>query len=156
MIRRGAHYVRTVARDTVDMEIRVGSIERHFHYNNHESLARDIEFIIFLFAERGSTYEKFVNKSLPAVRTVMDWLVQKYNLDITVHAPLTALDPDVVTIPRIVVCFPAKICEYYNRGFGKNLLSFQDLNIPGPDYPSRSILCPHFTALISMTYIEHR
>jgi hypothetical protein len=96
----------------INIDFKFGSETKRFTYSNKESLVSDIEFIIFLFAERGSTNKKYISKSLEGVQTIMGWLIEKYGINVVVNAPLTALQPDVVTIPRIVACFPAKICEF--------------------------------------------
>jgi hypothetical protein len=129
----------------VETLLPVGSEERLFVYTNKEEMSTDIEFLIFLFAERVSINRKYTNKPL---KQVIEWLIEKYRIDITVKQPLTALAPDIVTLPRIVACFPAKICEYYHINYGKNLATFHDIGIPQPRNLSRSILCPQFTALI--------
>jgi hypothetical protein len=148
MIRSKNIYVAQKDRKEVKMNVRVGNEEREFRYSNFEDMSYDIEFLIFLFAERGSTYRKYTSKSVDQIKVITDWLIEKYGMNTEVNLPLTALGPDIVTIPRIVACFPAKICEYYHRGYGNNLLGFFDLNIVDPAGISRAILFPHFTALI--------
>jgi hypothetical protein len=118
-------------------------------------MAADIQFLIFLFAERGSTNKKYTAKSIDQVKVITDWLIEKYDIDITINAPLASLPPDTVTIPRIVACFPAKICEYYHRGFGNTLATFHDLGIIRPENLSRAILCPHFTAIIPRDIVRN-
>lgn len=148
MFRAREDYMQRVEFHQVEVQLRVGQREVGFIYTNRETMAFDIEFLIFLFAERGSTNAKYVQKSIPELGQITDWLIEKYGIDIHVNLPLTALDPDLVTLPRIVACFPAKIFEYYHRDFGNTLTTFHDIGIDEPGNLSRSILCPHFTALI--------
>jgi hypothetical protein len=129
---------------TVDV---VGGRKTAFRYTNRESMASDIEFLIFFFAGR-PTKTKYIAKSHKEISTITNWLIEKYKIDITVNLPLTAIDPDVVTIPRIFACFPTKICEYFHEGCGNPLVSFLELNVRNPENLSRCILCPHFTALL--------
>jgi hypothetical protein len=96
-----------------------------------------------MFSERRSTNKKYTSKSTDTVKQMMDWMIEKYGINTTVNAPLTSLDPDTITIPRIVACFPAKIREYYHNGFGNSLVTFRDLGLSSGDGFSKSILCPH-------------
>nr|QQM16266.1 putative nucleocapsid protein [Degsystermes virus] len=148
MVRTSREYIRTAEYQEVNIRLRIGDQEHDFNYSNTQTMAMDVEFIIFLFSERGSTNAKYTNKSLEQVTMIMNWMIEKYNINITVNAPMTALDPDMVTVPRIVACFPAKICEYFHRNYGNALATFIDIGIPQPGDISRSVLCPHFTALL--------
>lgn len=154
MIRRGNTYVQNTTLDTIEKTFTIGGQEKIFLYTNHETLAKDVEMIIFLFAERGNAVQKINAKSIGEVGRLMNWLEQKYELDTTQHASGTSLDPDMVTISRVVSCFPIKICEYFHRGFGKALFSFIDLHIVPPAALSRSILCPHIVAMLPREYVE--
>jgi hypothetical protein len=107
-----------------------------------------------MFPERGSTNKIYTFKSTDTVKQMMDWMIQKYGINTIVNAPLTCLDPDTITIPRIVACFPAKICEYYHNGFGNSLVTFRDVGLSSGDGISRSILCPHFAAIIPKEFIR--
>jgi hypothetical protein len=143
-------YIRDKERQEVAVQLKVGSELRDFRYNNHETIASDVELLIFLFANR-----KYTAKSHPELKTITDWLIEKYGINVTVNLPLAALDPDVVTIPRIVACFPGKVCEFFNKGFGNNLSTFNDIGIMIPGTLSKSILCPHFTALIPQDIVRN-
>jgi hypothetical protein len=44
------------------------------------------------------------------VKDITDWLFEKYGIDTTVNDPMASLDADLITVPRIVACFPGKIC----------------------------------------------
>lgn len=154
MIARRREYQDRVAFEEVRQNLRVGDREVEFVYNNQESMAKDLELIIFLFAERGNTVDKITEKSIPVVATIIGWLTEKYELDTTNHAPGTALLPDVVTISRIVSCFPVKICEYYHRGFGNALYSHRDIGIQVDPHPTRSLLCPHLIAMVPRRFCE--
>jgi hypothetical protein len=151
MIRSKREYDDTKEIQTVRINTRVGHEERVFVYTNKETMAADIEFLIFLFVERGSTNRNYTTKSLGEVA---GWLIEKYKIDITVNKPLTALAPDVVTLPRIVACFPGKICEYYHRNYGNTLATFLDIGLMRPEGVSRALLCPHFTALIPQEVVR--
>lgn len=141
-------YVATQATETVKMEVTIDGVKREFKYTNKEAIMMDIEFIIYMFSERGSTNAKYTSKSTPALTKIAGWMVEKYGIDITINKPLSSLGPDVITVPRIVSCFPGKICEYFHRGFGNNLVTFTDLHLPEDQNLSRCLLCPHLTPLI--------
>jgi len=132
--------------ETID--IVVGGRKTAFRYTNRESMLKDVEFLIYFFAEGGPTNPKYTAKSRKEISTIINWLIEKYKIDITVNHPLTTIDPDVVTIPRIVACFPGKVCDYFHNGYGNAPVSFLDLNIRNPENLSRCILCTHFTALL--------
>jgi hypothetical protein len=148
MIKNKNHYLANTERAGVGTDIQIGSETRTFEYTNHESLASDIEFLIFSFLERGSTISKYKDKLPNTLKTITDWLVEKYKINITVNQPLTSLKPDIITIPRIVACFPGKVCQYFHLGLGNAPVTFLDLGITDSKNISRSVLCPQFTALI--------
>lgn len=163
MVKNYDKYLTDKQLSEVKFSVIVNNQPREFVYTNKETMMADIEFLIFLFAERGSTNKKYTGKSIDQVKVITDWLVEKYGLDTDVNLPLTSLAPDTITIPRIVACFPGKICEYYHRGYGNSLATFHDIGIGRPGNLSRSVLCPHFTALMprsiarvsnSMNYIS--
>jgi hypothetical protein len=135
----------------VELELIVNGQVRLFRYTNKETLVDDVKFIIFLFIER-SVYNTF--KSIPQVAIIIKWLVEKYDLDINIHAPVTALGPDIVNIWRVMACFPAIVCRYYHEGFGYNFMSFHDLNIRADQGVTRAILCPYFTSLLPRDIIR--
>jgi hypothetical protein len=45
----------------VDAPVRVGHEERWFVYTNKETMAADVEVLIFLFAEKGSNKQEIQN-----------------------------------------------------------------------------------------------
>lgn len=148
MIQRRAHYLTLGPSVNYDVHVTVAGNPEVFRYATHSTLAADIELIIFLFAERGNAVQRVIEKSLPELTPIVECLITKYDLDITIHAPNTALAADVVSISRVVSCFPAKICEYYHRGYGNKLMTFADMQINAPAGLSQAVLCPHLTALL--------
>jgi hypothetical protein len=133
--------------EEVVAELMIGGSKVIISYSNQQCIVSDIEFLKILFAERVSTNKKYTSKSLQQVKDITDRLIEKYGIDTTVNDPMASLDTDLITVPRIVACFPGKICEYYHRGYGVALVTFYGLSITKPAKLSRAILCPHFTAL---------
>jgi hypothetical protein len=58
------NYMDTKETERIEIRVRVGHAERAFVYTNKETMSCGIEFLIFLFAERGSTNRKYTSKSL--------------------------------------------------------------------------------------------
>lgn len=154
MVLRSREYMANQPRAEVEFAYMVEGNRRTYKYSNLETMAKDVEMIVFLFAERGNAVNKITAKSLPVVGQIIEWLTNKYALDVQPHAPGTALDPDVVSISRVVSCFPTKICEYYHRGYGNALYSFNDIGIEPTEDLSRSLLCPHLIAMIPLTFVQ--
>jgi hypothetical protein len=148
MIKNRDYYMETKDLQRVEIRVRVGDEDRTISYTNRETMVSDMEFLIFFFAKHGFTNRKYTSKSLEEVSMIAGWLIEKYGIDISVNLPLTAIAPDVVTLPRIVACFPAKVCKYYHLGFSNTLATFLDIGLVRPEGLSRSLLCPHFTALL--------
>lgn len=155
MLVRSRAYMVAVERAEVAENVKVDGQERVFTYSNHESMAKDIEMIIFLFAERGNTVQKIAEKSIPAIKKIMDWLTAKYQLDTAPHEPGTPLEPEVVTISRVVSCVPMKLCEYFHRGYGNALYKFNDIGITEvPEGFSRTILTPHLVSMLPQSFVN--
>lgn len=151
IINRKSYEASAIRLDT-SIALTVNGKTENFAYTNLETMASDIKFLIFLFAARGSKWEKFTSKSYKEVNTIMDWMASKYQLDKKVNDPNAALGPDIITIPRIAACFPAVICDYFHKGYGKCLLTYDDLGLPDHLKVSASLLCPFTNAMIPSTW----
>lgn len=155
MITRSNAYMAAATRNEVRVNVTVNNQQVPFVYSNMELMAKDIEMIIFLFAERGNTVQKIVRKSIPAIGTIMDWMIAKYQLDVVPHDPGATLDPELVTISRVVSCMPMKLCEYFHRGYGNALYRFVDIGIPNaPNRFSRAILSPHLVSMLPARFVN--
>lgn len=148
MITRRAAYVATAPNTEIRKVLTEQPQQVVFSYFPHATLAQDIELIIFLFAERGNTIRKIEAKSFPELRKVIDVLIAKYDLDVTPHPAGDALEPDVVSIARVVACFPIKICEYFHRGYGKLLCQPREIGFAATDNITKSVCCPHLVAML--------
>ncbi|KAL1509943.1 hypothetical protein ABEB36_004607 [Hypothenemus hampei] len=107
-------YMASLLEEQVSYEVTVNGTKKTFRYSNNEKLTTDIHFILFLFANRGCSVQKVLEKSTDQIRTVMDWLISKLNLDITENEPGRSLGPDIITIPRIAACFPTVFCNVFH------------------------------------------
>lgn len=147
-------YMDDVPEEKVDITITVNGKQVKETLSNHKSMMVDIEFMIFLFANRGSVWEKFTKKSHPELRVFMDWMATKYDIDITPHKANEPLAPDIVTIPRMAACFPYKICDYFHLNHGKTLVSPESLGYPSGLLPSKILLCTYVPACLPMAWIK--
>lgn len=155
MIARSNAYMADQPLAQINVEVKVNGRNVPFTYSNHQPMTKDVEMIIFLFAERGNTVTKIVSKSIPAIATIMDWMTEKYELDVVPHDPGTPLEPEVITISRIVSCFPMKLCEYFHRGYGNALYKLADVGITNPPVGfSRAILSPHLVSMVPRQFIH--
>lgn len=147
-------YMQNKTKETTSVTIQTSTGDVTFDYDNKKSIIQDIEFIIFLFASRGSVWDKFTRKSYSEMATITDWMQEKYNIDTTVRNPNTAVDADVITVPRIAACFPYKICDYFHLGYGKALCSEADIGYPTGANAPKAIFCSFITAALYPDWIK--
>lgn len=117
-----------------------------FRWSNQEPKLKDMMLLIYLFANRGSSWAKIKEKSISVMGDIMDMLEVKYNIDVTKRTGETSLKPDTVTLPRIAACLPMLVCTFYHLGHGKPLCSLEELGLTGEI--SKSILCNSFPCVI--------
>jgi hypothetical protein len=103
-------YFKEKGLEEVVADLMVGDRKVIFSYSNQKSMMNDIYFLIFLFVKPRSTNKKYTSKPLQQVKDITDWLSEKYWIDSTVNDPMASIDTDLITVPRIVACFPGKIC----------------------------------------------
>lgn len=147
-------YIAPVTRYEIEVKMTMGNEERTFKYSTHEPMLKDVTFLIFIFASRGTVWTKVQEKIMPELRTIVDWLITKYSIDVTNRAPGTVLGPDVITIARVASCFPSKMCDFYDGGFGKLLCGFSDLCVLDHEGISPAILCNHFASMIPAAWVK--
>lgn len=118
--------------DTV-VKYSAGGKEKTFKYNSHESLMKDLCFLILVFLQRGSSWDKIVNKTNDGVVKIMKLMKEKYDIDTSKRAASSSVGKDVVTLPRIAACFPIRILQFLEMGVGRVLVDVSvlgDYNIP--------------------------
>lgn len=87
------------------------------YYTNRELMMG--RFFIIFFAIRGSVWTKVENKSSVVMKKILEMLKIRYNTDTNSRSPLSQVN--VITVPRICVCFPHKICDLFHYGYDKML-----------------------------------
>lgn len=127
-------------------------VDNEFKYSNKESLTRDIQLIVLVFAQRGSVWKKISLKSNDGVNDIMEMLKEKLGFDEDLHDAGTALGPDVITIPRLIGCFPTLLCNAYHLGAGKLIFAISEVGLD-PSL-SRALATSHFAACIPPTWID--
>lgn len=149
-------YITSTASNDVKTTLRVKDKTVTFNYTNMEKMMEDITFIIFIFATRGSDWEKIRNRSIEQIKTVMGWMADKYGIDTSKNIAGASLKPEAVTVPRIAACFPMKVCDFFHKGFGKPLISMSELP-DGNEFAnvaSKAILSSSFPACIPPAWVE--
>lgn len=123
-----------------------------FEYDSHKTMKEDIQLIIAMFAQRGSSWEKIKTKATVRVEAILEVLKEKYDFDVTLHQPGVSLPPDVVTIPRVVASFPTLICTAYHKHCGKLMFSGDDYGIPST--LSQALYTPFIVSCIPPEWID--
>ncbi|KAL1516476.1 hypothetical protein ABEB36_000385 [Hypothenemus hampei] len=119
---------------------------------NEGEVFLDIHFTLFLFANRGCSVQKVLEKSTDQIKTVMDWLISKLNLDISENEPGRSLGPDIITIPRIAACFPTVFCNVFHAREAKPIVTLSQLNLP--EATSHAVLCPALASCVPPECVE--
>lgn len=127
------------AREKVNDAAEVASFEytdkngqkKEFKYTNKEKILKDVAMILFLFANRGASWDKIKNKSRDEFVTVMRFLQEKFDLNVEVRAAGVSLKADEIIVSRIAACFPLKVVEFFHSGHAKELFPMTKLGING-------------------------
>lgn len=154
MITNKKSYMQTSQVQPVKKEFEIGGKKRTFQFTDKETMSKDVKFIIFVFATRGSTWSKFTKKSFGELDTVMDWMASKYGFDKTINQPNSSLDPDTITIPRIVACFPMVIAKFHHDDVAKCMISFDDAGWIKAVQVSKALLCTFTNSLIPRNWCK--
>lgn len=83
---------------------------------------RDVCFLILIFLQRGSSWDKMEGKTNEGVMRILNLLKEKYKINTTKRAAGSSLAPNVVTLPRIAACFPIRILKFLEQGFGRIII----------------------------------
>lgn len=134
------------------MDVMVGKEKKTFTYTNQESMATDLQFLFFVFAARGCSYMKIIEKSNQSTARVLEWIVQKLDVDINTRESGKSLGPDVITIPRLTACFPTVFCGIYNQRRAKEVVTMAAAGIP--DGLTHALVCPMLVSCIPPSCIE--
>lgn len=135
----------------VEIDVTVDGVARKFTFPNNQPMMKDMQFLIMLFATRGSSIDKITRKSEPNLKEILDILTVKYNLDPGAREPNKPLPPDTVTIPRIACCFPALTAQIFHKGYGRVLYTVADLHLPAGT--SRALCTTFITSCLPRVWI---
>lgn len=109
----------------------VNGEKKEFRCFNKESMAKDLHFLFFLFAQRGCNVAKVRAKS---------------------NGWGTTLNPKIITIPRLTACFPTCFADVYHGGFAKSLVSLADLAFE--QAISKAMLCPMIVCISPLACVD--
>lgn len=138
--------------ESTEIKYNTAGVERIITYDNRKSLASDVKMLITLFCIRGNNIDRISTKSKEGVGKLTQILIEKYDIDVSKRQSLEAVDPDVITLPRICACFPLITCDVFASGAGKVLVTPNQLGITA-DNISPAILTPFFTSCIPQSFI---
>lgn len=119
--------------------------QKEFSYSNKEKILKDVALILFLFANRGASWEKIKNKSRDEFVIVMGFFQEKYDINVEVRSAGVSLKADKIVVSRIAACFPLKVVEYFHAGLAKELLPMSKLGISNL---SKDLLSNHMVGVV--------
>lgn len=90
--------------------------QKELSYSNKEKILKDVALILFLFANRGASWEKIKNKSRDEFVIVTGFLQEKNDINVEVRSAWVSLKADEIIVSTIAVCFPLKVVEYFHAG----------------------------------------
>lgn len=110
-----ASYIKydTAASESVSFTYKVKDGERTFRYTNKEHIMKDIALLLYMFANRGTSWLHLKQKSRLEFQTIMQWMEEKYQIDTNKRNAGESVGPEVVIVSRIAACFPLKVCEFF-------------------------------------------
>lgn len=120
-------------------------VVKEFKHTNKEKILRDVAMILFLFANRGASWDKIKNKSRDEFVEVMKFLQEKFELNVEVRAAGVSLKADEIIVSRVAACFPLKVVEFFHSGHAKELFPMTKLGIAGI---TRGVLSNHMVGVI--------
>lgn len=138
--------------ESVTIKVTVGNEKKEFVYTNKESMVKDLHFLIFIFANRGCSWDKLMDKTNEDVKTILLWIKGKFKLDTDTHAAGKSLPPDMVTIARLTAAFPSITCDIFRKQMAKELVTLSDLHLPQEF--THAVLTPLFCSMISPMHID--
>lgn len=116
-----------------------------FKYTNKERILKDVALILFLFSNRGASWDKIKNKSREEFQRIMDFLKEKYDINTDVRPAGVSLKADEIIVSRIAACFPLKVVEFFHAGLAKELFPLSKLGLMDV---SKGVLSNHFVGVI--------
>lgn len=154
MMENGRAYCGTATDETASVDVIVAGVPKTVTLSNKWTLMKDVQMIISIFGGRGATWKKLKDKSTQGLQQYLTWMEIKYNFDTSVHAGGTSLAPDLITIPRVIGCFPAVICQMYHKGIGKPIFPIGEICLTDAYAGSKAIMTPFFCSLIPRKFTK--
>lgn len=115
-------------------------------FTNNMKFNEDMQMICLMFITRGAVVEKIEKKSNESMKKIMRILKVKYDINTNKRKPGTALDSEVITIPRISGSFPNITVGLFNMGFGRCIVEpttlFPEVVLP------RAIMSPMVASIM--------
>lgn len=115
-------------------------------FTNNMKFNEDIQMICLMFITRGAVVDKIEKKSNDSMKKIMRMLKVKYDINTTKRKPGTALDSEVITIPRISASFPNITVGWFHMGFGRSIIDQATL-FPEVELP-RAIMSPMVASIL--------
>lgn len=137
----------TQARETTSFIYKTKDGDKTFSYSNKEHIMKDIALMLYMFANRGTSWTHLKQKSRKEFQDIMLWMEEKYQIDTSKREAGQSVGPEVVIVSRIAACFPLKVCEFFDNNHGRILFPLKEIDIASP---TRSIYCGSFTSMIPM------
>lgn len=95
---------------------------------------KDMCFLILIFLLRGAKWSKVIGKTNKDMIKVLSHLKDKYNISTVVRDVNTPMGKDVVTLARIVSCFPVRVLQFLEMGVGRIIIDVSSI-LPGVTVP---------------------
>lgn len=104
-----------------------GGTTSTFSYKSDETFMTDMCFIILIFLQRGSSWDKISGKTNKGIVSILNHLKTKYRINTHKREAGASLASDTVTVPRIAACFPVRILQFIEMGVGRIMIDKSEL-----------------------------
>lgn len=119
-------------RVVITVTLSSGGEDKSFIFSNREEMMRDVCFLIMVFLQRGSNWDKMTTKTNADMVKILNLLKDKYDIDTNIREARKAIPAEVVTIPRIAACFPLRTLQFLAMGTGRVIVDISQItNVPG-------------------------
>lgn len=101
-----------------DVSYDSGGQTKIFSYTSNKTFMKDMCFMILIFLQRGSSWDKISGKTNEGIVEILNHMkanTQKRDAG-------ASLSAEVVTVPRIAACFPVRILQFIEMGVGRIII----------------------------------